>query len=345
MKRLATKKISIGRRLEAETCVMTYFSKTTPKELYDEPRMFKRVYDKAWKELREIFGDETKNIVLQPRICPHCSYGHMASLGASVTFPENGDFSMKPFVGSVAEGIVILKKEQDFTNNEIFRCCVKYNEILREDFGDNSIPICGGYSCQGPVTSAVLMRGQDFFADMYEIPDLCEEFLSLLTDGIIEFHRFLRGMNGQPRYTDGMGLCDDFGSLVAPDMFDRFVIPFWDRYYSGLSTGARSLHAEGMFRPHLKKLKTAGVTHFQASVSPGLTCQMLAEELDMPFDWMLPSFEIIDMTGEQIDAWVEETASARPCPDVIRAQFLARTFDEKKEYQLLRFLNDVKKYE
>jgi len=43
---------------------------------------------------------------------------------------------------------------------------------------------------QGPLTSAVLMRGQDFIYDVYDEPEKAKRFLALLTDSIVGFHHF-----------------------------------------------------------------------------------------------------------------------------------------------------------
>ena len=340
---MITAKKGIKRSVQLGDDCVCYFSGITGKDLFSEPKIYKETYTRGYNSLKEIFGDEFKYVYMPPISCPSCSYGHMACLGATVTYPDGGDYSMKPFISSVKEGIDLLKKDVDFTANDLYKYFAAYNDQLDNDFTDKKI-LFGGFGAEGPITSAVLMRGQDFFIDMYDQPDECIEFLTLLTDSIIKFHQFFRKKNNQPVFSNGViGLCDDFGSLVTPDNFVKFVTPFWDKYYSSLASGERRLHAEGMFRPHLSKLKYARIDHFQPSVSPGLTCHMCAEELDIDFDWMLPSYEIIYMNETQIDDWITDTISAKP--DIVRTQMIRDTFSLNKEKLILHFLENVKAYE
>jgi len=303
---------SIKRSVDTLFGCMAYLGGASPNELYLTPKLFKQTYETARNKLRDIFGDEFKNINMHPISNSANLYGHLASLGATVTFPEGADFSVSPFVSSVDEGIALLKKDVDFADNDLFRHYMAYTERLKKDFPDTRVSFVG-YGFSGLFTEAVLMRGQTFFMDICEYPDKCLEFLSLLTDSLIKFTRFIRKINGEPLYSDAIiGLADDFNSYIAPEMHEKFVIPFWIKYYSALSSGPRYLHSEGMRRVHLRQLKLADIAHFQPSVSPGLTCQMLAEELDIAFDWMLPSYEIIYMDDTQIDKWVADTAKWGP---------------------------------
>jgi len=64
-----------------------------------------------------------------------------------------------------------------------------------------------------------------------------------------------------------------------------------------------------MSRAHLPYLAKAKINHFQPSVSPLLTCQMLAEDLTIDYDWLLPTFDLIAMDDAQIEQWVYDTVS------------------------------------
>jgi hypothetical protein len=189
------------------------------------------------------------------------------------------------------------------------------------------------------------MRGQDFFIDLYDYPEECKEFLSLLTENTVNYHRFIRKAQGQPELSNGMGIPDDFAALVPPDMWDEFVVPYWNAYYKGLSSGGgRFLHCEGMYRPHLKKLKGAYITSFQPSVSPRLTIEMMASDLDIAYDWMLPSHIIQGMTEDEVAAWVAHAVNtARGTKLIIlRVQINNIIIMKNKMNLIARFLKEAK---
>jgi hypothetical protein len=107
-------------------------------------------------------------------------------------------------------------------------------------------------------------------------------------------------------------------------------------------TGQRELHCEGMSRAHLPYLAKAGINYFQPSVSPLLTCEMLAEDLSIEYDWLLPTFELADMSDEQIVQWVNKTAAAGV--RLIRTQagcYLFQNHGAEKIYSFLKAFDNL----
>jgi len=292
---------------------VVYLSGLSFDEYYLDASAFGRFWERGVKPLKLIFNGDSDHVDLPGVSCPHISYGHVAALGAHINYPIDSEPNVERMFDGLDEGIGWLHRDFDYSDNALFRHCVKYTETLGNYFPDREIKI-GGLGLEGPVTTAVLLRGQDFYVDMHENPDGAKKFLELITDSIISYRRFLRKINGEPEIgADGTGLADDFAALVNPDMFEEFVIPYWNRYYEGLiSGGRRSLHCEGLDRKHLKLLKKADIGHFDPTVSKKLTCRMLAEELAIPYCWMLPSFEIAWMDKGEIESWACETASHGP---------------------------------
>jgi hypothetical protein len=301
----------------------------------------------AWKlaaaELFDCFGD------LFPMRRPSCapiSYGHLICLGAEAVFPENGEPNIKPFTGSIDEAIRILNRcrGMDFSQNEMYRHYLGVWEQLKDSFPDQDIPF-EGFNHQGPVTSAVLMRGQDFLCDLYDEPDKCAEYMRIMTDSIIEFIKQNRNLNGRPEISNGSFVCDDFASLIAPDMWGEFVIPFWNRLYSGISNGGgRAMHVEDCAPGHLKYFKDAGITHFQPSVSDKITLRDIKDNLDpdITYDWLLYSYYITDMTDIQVQKWVDDTVSTGV--SVVRTQFGAYTHQRGKLDRIKAFYKAFEKY-
>jgi hypothetical protein len=196
---------------------------------------------------------------------------------------------------------------------------------------------------QGPLTSAILMRGQDFIFDVYDEPEKAKEFLTLLTDSIIGFHHFTNEVNALPPVNPrNGGLADDFASLISPDMWPEFVVPFWNQYYEGMTTGTRSVHCENLAPAHLKYLKDIKLSHYQPSVSDLLTLENIKANTDIPFDWMLYSYHITDMDDDQIQAWVDKTVEAGVT--LVRTQFGEYTCKIGKLDRIKAFYKAFEKY-
>ena len=270
----------------------------------------------AWREglirLKEDIGEVCP---LRAPTPPPISYGHLICLGAPVKFPEDGEPNISPFASSIDEAIEIMnkKKGMDFTKNELFQYYLELWHYLKPLFPETDMPF-SGFGDQGPVTSAVLMRGQDFLLDIYDEPEKSKEFLLLMANSIVEYSKLLRRINNREEIQNYGGLCDDFASLIPPDLWPVFVTPAINRHYEGLSTpGARrSLHVEGLVYKHLPHLKDLSISHFQPSVSPALTLENIKAKLDpnITFDWLLYAYHVTEMTDEEIQKWVDNTVEA-----------------------------------
>ena len=64
------------------------------------------------------------------------------------------------------------------------------NEYLQSEFPDQQISVVSGLGVEGVITSAELMRGQDFFCDLLEEGETAHRFLWLLNESIIRFVQF-----------------------------------------------------------------------------------------------------------------------------------------------------------
>ena len=277
---------------------------------------------------------------------PPLSYGHLICMGAPFNLPDDGEPNVLPFALSIDEAIDIVKgrRAEDFSKNEMFLHYLDLWSYLKESFPEVNIPFTG-FNHQGPVTSAVLMRGQDFFFDIYDEPEKCGEFLRLLAESIVDYVKLCRRINGQPEIQEAGYIADDFASLIPPAMWDEFVVGPWNRIYEGLCSGKeRFVHVENLMPAHLKFLKNAGVTHYQPSVSDRITLENIKENLDpgITFDWLLYSFHITEMTDKQIEDWVDRTVQAGVSN--IRTQIGAYTHQQNKLDRIIVFFGAFEKY-
>lgn len=276
----------------------------------------------AWhigrKKIYDYFGDM---LTLSSVGGPPISYGHIICLGSQAEFPENSEPNVKPMIANIDDGIEMLKakKNIDYYEQPLFKHYYELCNYLKEHFPDSNMQF-SGMGVQGPLTSAVLMRGQDFIYDMYDELDKVKEFLTLLTDSIVGFRHFTNKINNLPVVdSHGCGLYDDFASLVSPDMWPEFVVPYWNQYFEGLTTGNRFAHCENLAPAHLKYLKDVKLSHFQPSVSNMLTLENVKANTNITFDWLLYSYHITGMSDIQIQEWVDNTVEAGV--SIVRTQF------------------------
>lgn len=271
-----------------------------------EPSACVKSFRLGREALREIFGDD---IPVPACYCPPLSYGHIACLGTEVLFPENGAPGVRPVCSSIDEGIRVMRAETVFENNELFKLYLRMQVYLQKEFPEEKVAF-SGFGWEGPITSAVLLRGQDFYVDLYDYPEKAKEFLNMLTTSIIRFTRFCATVNSDPEVSPrGGGLCDDFAALIPPDLWPEFVLPYWDQYYKGITTGSRSLHCEDLSPAHLKYLKTLNVASFDPDKSSKLSPTIIARNTEVPFAWSLQSYEYACMTIQDVEDWVLESVA------------------------------------
>lgn len=318
-----------------------YLGGITMKEFFWDKEKCAKAWRVGAEKLAEYFGDM---LPLRSVAGPPISYGHLICLGAPVTYPENTEPNIKPFIKSVEEGIELLNrmKDIDYTQQPLFKHYVELCDYLQEQFPEQNIPF-SGMGSQGPLTSVILARGQDFIFDVYDYPEKAKEFLRLMTDSIVEFRRFTNRVNGVPEVSSHVaGLADDFASLISPDMWPDFVVPYWDQYFEGLTTGKRYVHCENLSPAHLKHLKSAGVTSYQPSVSDLLTIENIKANTDIPFDWLLYAYRITQMSDQEIQDWVDHTVEAGIT--LIRTQFGQFTCEAGKLDRIKAFYKAFEKY-
>lgn len=301
---------------------------------------------KAWKVTTEWTLD-TFHGRLKPRTptaAPN-SYGHLICLGAPLHYSESAEPNITPAAQSLDEAIERLEAARgiDFTLCPIFQQYVDLSARVKEAFPE--APLLAGLGLEGPITSAALYRGEGFYMDVIDEPEKSARYIALMTDSIVDFKRQLNRFCGEPEVsTTGAGLADDLASMLSPWMWDDLVIPYWKRYFQGISSGpARFLHCEALRPEQLCYLPKAGVTHYQPSVSPQLTLADMRDKNSLPFDWLLYAYRITEMDDEALENWIAEAVSYGPTN--IRTQFGAYAVSIGKIDRIKAFLDIAQKYE
>ena len=202
----------------------------------------------------------------------------------------------------------LLKQPVDFAREGMAPFYLDFWEKMKAAFPDESVGF--SFGLEGPITTAYELRGEAFFTDLFDSPDLLPEFLELMTRSIVDYHRFCSRLTGaesvDPR---GAGLVDDIASFVPPRLFPRYVMPYWEQYYAGVTTGRRNAHVEDLKRAQLGFLEDIGLSYYDPSISHKLNPRTIAEEIRVPFGWRLGSFHYSGMDEQDVRDFVFQAAA------------------------------------
>ncbi|NDK15357.1 MAG: hypothetical protein COY42_34985 [Armatimonadetes bacterium CG_4_10_14_0_8_um_filter_66_14] len=255
--------------------------------------------------LREMFGDD---VGLPGVSTPAVSYGHPNTLGAELVFPEGGEVGVRPLYGSLTEGIEALKRPMDFLSQGMAPFFLDFREKLREALPGEAVGL--SFGAEGPITTAYELRGQEFYMDVVDDPPLAIRFLKAAVDSVHRYHEALCALDGRPAVNPNSGgMCDDCASFIPPRLWPEVVLPAWERYYLGMTTGRRSAHVESLNVEHLPFLEDIGLCHFDPSISPRLTPPIIASHCRVPFLWRLGSFHYSEMSVQEVEDFVYQSAA------------------------------------
>lgn len=270
-----------------------------------DPEACIQAYRQGRDLLRQRFGDEIR----PPGVTtPAISYGHPNTLGAELLFPAGGEVAVRPLYASLAEGIAALSAATDLLTKGMAPFYLAFRDRLRRAFPDE--PVGFSFGAEGPITTAYELRGQEFYLDVMDDPPGTGRFLEAVVDSILQFHREVCALDERrPVNPSGAGMCDDCSSLLPPRLWPQFVLPAWERYYRGMTTGRRTAHVENLNPDHLPFLEDVGLSFFDPSISPRLTPPLVATRCRVPFLWRLASFHYTEMTLQDIADFVYQAVA------------------------------------
>lgn len=239
------------------------------------------------------------------------SYGHVNCLGSRLVFPEDSEVAHTPIYDSLSDGIRALRRGVDFTRAGLFPFYLELWEKLKSIFPEQSIGF-SGFGAEGPLTTAWLLRGHDFFMDIYDDPVRAKEYLMLITDSIVKYQKLLARINNQPELNpSGTGVADDGAAMIPPSLWPEFVLPFLDHYFTALTSGARSAHIEDLHADHLPYLDVLRLSGYDPSVSKKLSPSLILARCHVPFAWRFNEVEGASYSPAQTRRWVFDAAAQR----------------------------------
>ena len=276
------------------------------RDFFLEPEACIEVYRTGRRRVGELFGPDVGEA---GPTTPPVSYGHPHSLGAELYFPEGGEVAIEHvFQDSLDRAIAALKRPVDFGRAPRAQFYINFLARMRQAFPDETVRFCYGW--EGPVTTAYELRGDAFFLDILDEPEKTREFLRLLTTSVLDFHAWHCGINGQPVIQpDSAMICDDIASMIPPRLWETLVLPYWDQYFTGMTSGRRLAHVEDLRPAQVRFLENIGLWYYDPSVSRQLNPQIIARECRVPFGWRLVSFHYRGMTCRDVEDFVFQAAA------------------------------------
>ena len=155
------------------------------------------------------------------------------------------------------------------------------------------------------MTTAYGLRGNGIFYDVYDNPEGTKQFLNLIVDSVLKYKYFIADLNGQPHISpSGHKLYDDVGSMFSTEMWPEFVLPYYERFFHGLTTGRRGAHIEDLRPEQLPFLETMGLSDFDPGISHKINPKVLSAQCRVPFGWRMGSFHYWGLTVKEVEEWV-----------------------------------------
>lgn len=264
------------------------------------------------------------------------SYCHVVALGCEVVFPpENPEPWVRPIIRTPGD-IDQLKEPQDYLSAGIVSKRLALAAELKRRRPDASDHI--GHDYEGPVTTAVLLMGQDFFLLPLEDPARAHKLMDFCVRTALNYRRVLCERQGRPPGGGPAGIPDDFAGMFAPKQFAEFVAPYWEQMYSGLGATRRHLHSELLREDHLPFLEQVKIDEFDPSVDPYLPPEVLKRACPVPFTLRMWPSEVMSCPAGELVEMYRHRATFEPTTITFS---LARLAEEEKVAALLEVAREL----
>ncbi|NQU10399.1 hypothetical protein HQ590_06400 [bacterium] len=237
------------------------------------------------------------------------SYVHVSTLGVPVIIePAAAEPYTRPIIKSPAD-IDRLREPDDYLAAGLVPQRLALAEQLHARRPDAAMHI--GHSFEGPVTTAVLLMGQDFFMLPYDDPQRAHALLTFVTGSAIRYCRAISAHQQQPLGNTSIGFPDDFAGMFRPELFAEFVVPYWQRIYEELGATERSLHSELLREEHLPYLAELRIDSYDPSVDQYLPAAVLKRSCPVPYGLRIwPSTVRDESVAQLVDRYRRYAADA-----------------------------------
>jgi hypothetical protein len=262
------------------------------------------------------------------------TYAHIAALGARFQFTDFEPTS-SPLL-TAPEEIDRLCEPDDYLAAELIQQRLRVaHEILRRR---PDAPRFIGHLFEGPVTTAALILGQDFFMLPYEDPPRAHRLLQFSVTSAMNYARRLNDHFGGCEGAFAEGFPDDFAGILPPKLFGEFVVPYWEQVFQGLGSKVRFVHSELLRIGHLPFLKDLGIDCYDPSADQYLAPELLRDHCPTRFELRILNWHAANLSAPELQALYRRYATFHP----VRINFsLSRLEDLPKIEALLETAREL----
>lgn len=262
------------------------------------------------------------------------SYTHVSTLGARVVFADGSEPNVLPILMK-PEDIDAMQEPDDYLSSGVAPQRIQVMEGLRKRHpnADSSLDLA-----EGPLTTAGLLMGPQFFTLPYEDPARTHRLLRFVVESSLNYNRAVNGLTGKMPGEGPVGICDDFAGMYPPKLFDEFVLPYWERMYAEQHATERNLHSELLRVEHLPFLEHLGIAVFDPSADQYVSPPLLRKYCPVPFTARILTWQVRDLTVGQLCRLYRDYAACEP----VRISFyMAFVSEEEKISALLETAREM----
>ncbi len=264
-------------------------------DYHADPQVMMEIQLEGPRLLHEKYG-----LPLRRSVSPDfTAYATGSTLGLEVDFSSVHPPSPLGHPISSIEEAVALRVPDDITKAGLIPAMLEYFEYMKAH-APEGVSVGFGVGSQGPFTTAVLLRGNDIFLDIYDAPEKAHHFLQTITDNSIAERELSYSITGT-KPGGSIGYADDYGGMLTPEQYIEFDVDYLVQIAEHFGAENRTIHTELLRRPHLKILQDHGWTYIDVGTDPYLTVRDCAEVLDI--DWLVQfktSGEMLLATPQQV---------------------------------------------
>ena len=284
----------------------------------------------AYRRLPEVWSERLWAAVGERFAVPvlqSTSYDHLSTLGVQVDWPRGGEPKPRALLRG-PEDVEKLANPARFLECGLPAERRRLWERLVAAWGEGLSPIPPGYGAEGPVTSAVLLAGQDFLTWPYDCPEAAHRLLEFCTRSAHAFQREYFAELGTEFPVKVSWIFDDFAGMFPPALFREFVLPYWNLWYELAGCERRCVHTELLRPEHLPLLAEAKVDHFDPGVDQYLTPRDVVEKCPCAFQLRIPAWHVRGRPVEQVVAEYRKLAEYEP----VRIEFGMYGLEEEENF-------------
>jgi len=264
----------------------------------------------------------------KPRLAGFC-YPHLTALGCEALFPENSEPNVRPIIHGPHE-IDSIREPQDYLSTPVVAQRLETARELKRLRPDASGDFIG-HRLEGPVTTAVLLMGADFFTLPYDDPRRAHALLDFCVESALNYCHALAERQGKGPEPGPGSIPDDFAGIFRPELFPEFVLPYWDRLYEGLGATVRYLHSELLRVEHLRFLPQVGIEYFDPSADQYVTPELLAHHCPVPFQCQIQAWDMRELSPAELQELYRALAGFHP----YAISFCMECLDQEPKVQAL----------